>query len=320
MNELNEIRNKIDYKKKSLNDRKQIVANALETEFFNEYFDEYYQSNLKKSSFLAEENKVCKLLDQIANYLLTSDEVKQQSKNEQQEYKFYSDPKEFEKALKKEVNIESMLGESNSADDTIHFLKANEQNQKIVKNVAFEKKDLKRNDELSSVLNDYNNYCETVTKELNDPDSKNNRFVLTRIKGGIKEDMNTAKKQILGVFGENMNPVESTKYDISLFDLSNIQHLVGMRFVDSKGKGHNVKGLLFMQPTNDLTNDFNLLLIELQQYVENAKLNDLERNVARLIQTDLSQIEIANELNISMSKLRYSIKTIAKKVAKIAYK
>lgn len=310
---------KIDWEKLSLDERKKVIGDILNvenTQFLDEYFSEYFKVNINVNDYLSEETNVCHLLDVMASYLLCSTEVKVQEQKEDYEYKFYSDPLEFEKALKKESNLESITGEGEEGETVLHFLKSADRNTKIVKNVEFEKKDLKRNDELSEVLGAYNDFSERITDEIHNPDSKIDRFKLTRVKGSLKDDMNVAKKDILGTFGDHFNPKESTKYDVSLFDLSNKQHLLGKGFTAKSGRRMFAKGLLYMEPTEDLQDDFNLLLIELNEIISKSNLTDFEKNVLKALRENKKLVQISEELNVTVKKVQCSIQVICKKIAK----
>lgn len=322
-----QITNKLDRTKTSLNERMESVNNALDTEFYTNYFSENFNGYLTKNDDLSDKNNVCKSLESIANYLLASDEVKKEDKLNN-EYSYAKNFRDLEKKISRETSLqklsesakENSKGEKEDFESMYHRLKQNETNLKIVKAVTATPADLKRNDELSKVLNDYNDLLEVITAEIKNPNSVHDRFTLTRLKGEIKRDMNEAKKSLLRIVGEHFNPMESTKYDVDLFDLGNVKHLIGMKMIDSKGKKHVAKGLLFLPITDDLTNDFNLLLLELQQYIDTADLTDLQREVATLIKAGLPNKEVAEMLNITIDKFNSSVRTIARKVAKVAEK
>lgn len=325
--QLKQITNKLDRKKTLLNERVEIVNNALDTDFYTDYFSDNFKGSLSTNDDLSNENYVCNSLEQMANYLLASDEIKKEDK-ENREYSYSKDSRELEKKISRETSLqklsesakENSRGEKEDFEAMYHRLKQKEENLKIVKAVTVTSADLNRNDELSQVLNDYNDLMKLITAEIKNPNSTYDRYTLTKIKGELKRDMNEAKKALLRVVGEHFNPMESTKYDVDLFDLSNVKHLIGLKFTDSKSKNHIAKGLLFLPITDDLNNDFNLLLLELQQYIDKADLTDLQREVAKLIKTGLPNKEVAAALNITIDKFNSSVRTIARKVSKVAEK
>lgn len=314
-----DVAKKFDYSKLSLEERKQIVDEMLNGpygNFFHEYFETYFKVNIATTDFISEEINVCSLIERMANYLLASEEIKRQDLENKTEYRYYKDSELFKKALLRESNIETITGDGEAADNILHFLLSNEKNQKVVKNVSVNAGDLKRGDEISSILKDYDNFSKQITEEIKNPESKDNRFLLTRIKGSLKEDMNITKTHLLGVFGEHMNPKESTKYDVSLFDLSNKAHLLGMNFTDSKGKKHFANGLLSMRSTDNLDDNFNLLIVELEGLVNECDLNDTEKAAIELFRCNKSIRGIAEELNITPSKCKTILFGICRKIGK----
>lgn len=308
-----------DYSKLSLEERKDVVKEMLEGEngeFFEQYFSEYFNSEVGQNDYLSEEVNVCAAIERMADYLLASNEVKEQEQKEKTQYVYHKRKESFDKALKRESSVEGITGEGEEKDNILHFLVANQKNQKIVKRVAFTHSDLGKDNEATAVLRDYANMIDVVTDEMKNGESDNNRYKLSKIKGSLKDDMNLSKEQLLGVFGDHFNPKESTKYDVSLFDLTNEKHLLGMMFKDSKGKKHFANGLLSIAPTEDLNDDFNLLLLELQGIIDKTDMTELETQALELLRKNVSVRGIATELNITHKKALCTVKTICKKIAK----
>lgn len=316
---LYDVTKNFDYSKLSLEERKQIVKEMLEGEngkFFIEYFSKYFKAEVGQGDYLSEEVNVCVAVERMADYLLASSEVKEQEKAEAPEYKYYKKRDSFEKAIGKDTNLEAITGEGGASDNTLHFLLSSGKNQKAAKDIVFSKSDLKKENAATTVLKDYSDMVDIVTKEMKSDDKKLSSFKLAEMKGKLKEDMNISKKHLLGIFGENMNPTESTRYDLSLFDISNEKHLLGMNFKDSKGKKHFANGLLSLKPTDDLNNDFNLLLLELQGIIDKTEFTDSELNVLALLRESVAMRSIAEELNITHKKVLCAAKSICRKISK----
>ncbi|RFP78074.1 hypothetical protein D0N41_22060 [Bacillus subtilis KCTC 1028 = ATCC 6051a] len=72
-----------------------------ETNFYSEYFDGYFKTGITTKDFLSHQNNVCKSLDRMATYLLTSDEIKKEEEQEKTEYIFIQMNGTFKRKLRK---------------------------------------------------------------------------------------------------------------------------------------------------------------------------------------------------------------------------
>ena len=77
--ELALVRGQIDYKKTSLNDRKEIVDRIVEEKGSEmaDYFNNSFKTLTSKDK-LSHEDNVSRTLENLANYLLNSDEIKEE--------------------------------------------------------------------------------------------------------------------------------------------------------------------------------------------------------------------------------------------------
>lgn len=333
--DVNEINKKIDYSKNKLNDRKNIVNEILnETKFFEEYFTKHFKSNINSNDHLSSNINVCKSLERMANYLLNSKEIKQEEDAEKVKYIFHTDEKYFRKKVEREQSIEQMAKTENDDHENtvIHFLKRDDDNYKKekIQNISTSRiKPCNVNDEEDvelaiSIINDYKDFYDRVTIKLKNKDEDINRYLLTKVKGQLTEDMVYTKDHLLGVFGYNLKngQKEDAKPSLDIFDFTNWEHIYGKdvtftgRTVRGKKVEHNItaKGLMFFKPSNDLTNDFNLTLIDLQNTIEKANLNEYERQVLHLAQSGLTLQEIAKEFDLYHMKISRTLRKIAQKI------
>lgn len=304
---VNELNKQIDYNKTKLDDRKKIVENILNSGFYEEYMDNYFKVNLSADDELSEKNYVCNSLERLANYLLNSDEIKEEKKSEKFKYKFYADEEAFNKAVNKEPKLDGIAnvnGIEVEKENVIHFLKRGNRNYKMSKTQTITKKDLRRDDELGRILREYADYLEKITQELNNlENSKLSRFQLSRISGSVKNDMILAKDILLGVFGYKTNAEESTKIDWDQIDFTNHVH---------------VRALLYMRPGSRADMDLKFIIDDFVKLLEKAKPTKLQRQIIELLRENKRITEIGEELNITKQRVNKNIDMLVKRICKIA--
>lgn len=270
-----ELMKKINYKKTKLEDRRKIVDEILDTDFYMDYFDENYKVNINSTDPLSENDSVSNSLERMANYLLNSDEVKEEKKDT--EYKFYSNEDDFQAAIKKEAKIDGM-GTGQDSENIIHFLKKENLNYKKTKTQVITKKDLLRNDELGYVLRDYQNFLNSVTDNLRNgvgPDVS--RYLLTRASGSVKQDMIMSKDILLGVFGYKTKASESTVIDWDQVDFTNSEH---------------VKALLYFDPEYGGIEDLKYIVIDFNEILDSLVLTELQLEIIDLLRRDKNITDI----------------------------
>lgn len=332
---VNEINKKLDYSKNKLDDRKKIVEDILNgTDFFIEYFSEYFNPNINNVDYLSSNINVCRSLERMANYLLNSKEIKQQEDAEKTQYVFYTDEKYFQKKLNKEKSIESIT--QDHKDNVIHFLKRNEPNYKKEKKqtinltrndkVRFKNKAVKKNEqELKRILNDYQQFHDFLTEKLVDKNKLANRYLLSKTKSQVEQDMIYTKDSFLRIFGYNLqNFHESTVPTLDVFDFTNPLHVKGgkVTFVDNAGNEHEVyvKGLLYFKNDFDPNDEFSFVIADFNKTVDQAGLTNDEKFVLNSIRNGLTQEEIAAELGTYQKKISRMIDIIANKVMRVGNK
>jgi hypothetical protein len=301
----NELNKKIDYTKTGLEERMEVVDDILESGFYEEYMDEIFKVHLNSSDALSDSDAACNSLERLANYLLNSDEVKAEKKEDDFEYKFYADEEAFNKAVNKEPNIDGM-GNPTDTENIIHFLKKENRNYKLPKNQRILKNDYVKDEELGIVLSDYADYLEKVTNELNNHnDSLLSRFTLSGISGSVKQDMIDSKNILLGSFGFKTKSEESCVIDWNQIDFTNKKHS---------------RAMLYMNPGKRADEDLEYIIEDFNKLLKKAKPTKLQRDIIVHMRENKGTTEIGNELNITKQRVEKNIAMLVKRICKEAKK
>lgn len=299
---LQELNKEIDYTKSTYDERLQVIEDILETGFYEEYMDEHFKVNINSSDSLSDSDAVCSSLERMANYLLNSDEVKEMKKDEEFEYKFYSDEEAFNKAVNKEPKIEGMA--SVATENVIHFLKQENRNNKLSKNQKITKQDMRRGDELGEILCQYDDYLKKVTKELNNYNSSQlSRFNLSIISGSLKQDMIDSKNILLGAFGFKTNHQESTVVDWSQADFTKYYHS---------------RAMLYLEPRRRADEDLQYLVDEFNVLYKEANPTELQKKIVRLLRKNYKITDIGLELGISKQRVEKNISMLVIRICRKA--
>lgn len=339
--DVNELNKKIDYSKIHLEERKNVVNNILDnTSFYDEYFQDHFKAAINSYDHLSSEVNVCKSLERMANYLLNSKEIKQEEDAEKTHYVFHTDEKYFRKKVAREQSIEQMANTENGDHENavIHFLKRDDGNFKKEKIQTISTKDIrvdKKNsqedvDYVISVINDYKDFYDRITDKLINKDTDINRYLLTKVKGQLTDDIIYSKDHLLGVFGYDLRNAqkETACPSLDIFDFTNWNHVYGRKVtfhgISPRGKKieHTVvaKGLMFFKPSNDMSDDFNLTLVDLANTIEKANLTEEEKQILELSQNGLTLEEIAEIFNTYHLKISRALRIIANKIIKVGNK
>ena len=310
---------KIDYSKTKLEDRKKVIEDILNsTNFYQEYFDNYYNPSLSPHDSLAHENNVCRSLEIMATYLLNSDEVKEEKKKSK--YTFFTDDDYLDEKINKEETI-GLIQDREDIDEkksSIYFFRQDKPNYKKDKKQKITAADLKRDDWLGEILRDYNAFLVYITNKLKENDPNINRYLLTRTKGQIEKDMIYCKDALLGVFGYKLrNSSESTKYDVDVFNFTNPNHLKGFIIKDKDGKKRYVKGLLYIKPEFDPNDDFSYVLLDLEETIKKANLTKREWYILNELRNGATKTEIAERLNVTHVQVIKDLEIIVRKICKV---
>lgn len=195
---------KIDYDIKGIVERIEYTEQLLDCykDFLEQYFDKYFKYNPNKDQALSNENNVCNKIEQLATYILS--EVPEKNKLE---YRFYSDEKNFEKALRKELSLDKFVQDMTSSisnfteGDVIHFLSRQKEDQAVDSTIKITKKDLERQDEVGNILRQYqqlkDNLMEIKSKVLEQNYQTANGYVPNTTK--LKYMINSVNADMLDV-------------------------------------------------------------------------------------------------------------------------
>lgn len=313
---INDFRN-LNYALNGLNERKEFVDELLknDNDFFAIYFDDFYKDNVGVNDELSEKNVVCKTLETLASYLLGSEEVRKDRKDEKTQYKFYVDETEFILRTKRELPMTSLTKKSNDVDiealdNVIHFLKQNMENFKKEKVLTLKNADFKRNDYCSEILNAYNVLYIFLSEEIKNPTKiKGKRQKLTKMKKEVMDDMLYCKEHLLGVFGKTLkNPIsDSTKPNWDKLDYTNVEHMKKLLYVTSG-----------FHPENELSYFLMDLKTLHKECLKRKMFSSKEIKVYNMLRQGYKNVEIAEELQVERYVITRTVNTIAKKLCKTA--
>ena len=325
--DLYSIKSMINYKIDNLEDRMKCVDIALAhgDKFYQEYFDKYCDPAITNSDMLLSESNVVQSLESMANYILAKDD----EYNKTESSYFVSDH-ELDRKMRKENEFDNtgtslIVGK----DETVSIYEEARSNQnfKKSKTQTIKPSDFERDDELGSILRDYNTFInlisnytkkDKVTGETKKIDKKANLYTYSRQHSSIKDDMIICKDSMMKTHGYNLKYFsESTQPDYDRIDLTNVDHLLGSE-VEYKDTTIKSDGLLSFTPSDDYQDDFNCIVVDLQNLIDKTDLDEFELNVLELHRSGMRVYNISQELNTYSDKVTRAINRIAKKVSQKA--
>lgn len=235
----------LDFHIYNIEDRIKEVEKKLEEveEFYNEYFftseetdengkvaKEYYKCNLNKDDELSENVNICKYIETYANYLLNSNDLKEDKK---EEFKILSEV-DFKKQLLKEISTDFKVG--SIILDTRPTNDYKNMDLKITKKdmnpyLQNNKYELREKDfELASVLMDYSKFRNHLREEMmkikSGEGSYLNLYQIKKILSTVLGDMYDAKRMILAIKSPAKRLGDETPFnDFSKLDYSNPEHI-----------------------------------------------------------------------------------------------
>ena len=325
--DLYSIKSMINYKIDSLEDRMKCVDIALAhgDKFYQEYFDKYCDPAITNSDMLLSESNVVQSLESMANYILAKDDEYNKT-----ESSYFVSEHELDRKMRRENEFDNtgtslIVGK----DETVSIYEEAKSNQnfKKSKTQTIKPSDFERDDELGSILRDYNTFInlisnytkkDKVTGETKKIDKKANLYTYSKQHSSIKDDMIICKDSMMKTHGYNLKYFsESTQPDYDMIDLTNIDHLLGGWVEYSEGKVRS-NGLLSFKPTDDYQDDFNCIIVDVQNLINACNLDNFQSDVVSLYQEGLKPFEIESELGATQKKVRVALKNIAKKVSQKA--
>lgn len=282
----------VDRKKTKIKDRLDEVNEIIEADdFFTDYFDNIYNSHITESSALSENNNVCQMLSNMADYLMMSDESKEMNRQEDVTYVFSE--KDLEKKMRRE--------DFDMVKQVEIVSKPNKKNDYTLPKQKITKSDLKEDSYLGGVLRDYQLLLDTI--ELKMHTMSQGYRMLSNHKHDVKDNMILAKNMLRGVWGENCNPKypqPAKEYDF--FD-----------FTDR----NTVKELLSMNKSFDDNISLWMTVCDFEKVVEKANLEDYEWALFKLLKNGFTPKDIEDLTTINTYVI-YNIRTqIVKKVVSV---
>lgn len=327
---VSDIKGRIDYTLDELNERMECVNDVLEygDMFYQEYYDKHCKVDITCDDYLLSEGNVSQSLESMANYILAKDPEYNKTEDN-----YYIREQELIKKNNKEDEFngtDESLIEGLDVGEGFQPPK-NNQNFKKLKKQSIDSSDLLRTDELGSVLRDYNSFLNLISKYtkkhydsegniIHMPGKKAELYVYTKHHSAVRDDMIICKDSLMRTHGYNLRYFsESTMPDYSKIDMTNKEHLLGswVQYSDRKVKSN---GLLSFTPTDDYQDDFNCIIVDVQNLVDKAELTDVESEVLELYRKGLRVFQIVEELGLTKKKVEKALDRIANKVSNLAKK
>lgn len=304
-------------------DRKKLVQELSEEWdiFLNEYFENHCDVSINTNDFLISETNICKAIESLGTFLLRSDDLPG-GKTSKGDNPFYD-----EEYLKQKINREKGFfgdDEDRRSEENVsnedEILELNKSNYKLEKKQEIKPSDLKRDDDLGKVLSDYNEMLKSISLKLKEGKTDNKRYIFTRQKQLIKDDMLLTKDLLLHVHGYKLRYFdESTKPNYDLIDFKNEKHLLGKK-IQYDNQGSYCRGLLYFKTDDlNLSKDFDCILYDLQNIIDKTNLTNDEVETLDMIRYNYSKEDIAYELNTYPRKVYRLIENIGKKISHKAH-
>lgn len=257
--------------------------------------------NLNKSDFLVSNNKVVKMLEKMADYLLYS----YKKKDDDITYKIYTYNELVKKAVAEKRSIGMIIKDLyfNHADKSrkeIIYIKY-KKNCLKVKKQEITKKDL----EIIPILKKYEYLKEKIKDELKSLDglnvkNKKRKSKLRELYADIVSDQLIAKDSFLGtIYFKNTNNINIKDNDYIPFNFNDKNNILEL-----------------LKCKEDLTTSIGCIVYDLNNLIKNVKWSDLENKIINLYKKDKKLIEIAYELGVVYQEVQRKLNIIYKKILK----
>lgn len=299
----------LDHTIDNLEERKEHLNDLLDdNHFFEDYFDSHYNPHVTSSGNLSEENDVCTTLENMATYLLNSSDVIEEDKKNNDKYVIHKNKSRFLTKLRRESVTVSSLGQATNLVDeenVVHYLVKDKNDKKLKKQVV-KQSDINQDDETGRVLREYNEFLKYIDRKLRgQPDGR--RYLFSRAKGQVVDDMIYVKNILNGVWGFNINGQESTNPDFDIFDFTH---------------DDTIRELIKM-PEPDFETNIDLWLTwqEFMMMVDGLKFSEDECIVFNLLQQQWSMVDISQHTGIDYQRITRTIMNdIIRKIKKVGNK
>lgn len=297
---------KMDYSITKLSERLKYVNEKVDSNyFFVEYFDNHFKVGVNASDPLSEDVNICKILENMANYILNSDEVKEEDERNKPIYVFHKNSENLEAKIKREsISITGINGSTNIVDEenVIHSLVVKNKNYRLPKVQKIVKSDLKEDSLLGEILRDYQVFLDFINLKLQEKPDKNWRYY-SNAKHSIQDDMILSKDMLKGVWGYNIQCKESSCPDLDIFDFTDFE---------------TVKYMLSMsKPSLSFDYDNWLIWTDFQELLKTVDFTAEEFAVVCCLRDQWKITEIADEMKVDYQRLqRTVVPNVIKKIIK----
>lgn len=318
----------------TLKERKGMVEDLIYEDghvhdFFAEYFNTYYNPSLNQSEYLSEDTAVSKMLEIVGTYILSAKDIESERNIK---YRFWKSERDYKKSMESE-NVNTSSLEKNMVDDKVEIIdmfvdKKNDKNQKLVKDISIQAKDLKEIKEIKKLqsvidylksdkgVSDIKRKVDEIIDKVQSEDDlarlrhiqRNTERFLAQYVNNLKENQVLIKKAIRRpIEFKNVLKDEGCETDwLNIIDLNNkkcIKILLGSL------NQRNVHG-----------NDLQLILWDLYEFITNdLKLSERELEIVELFAEGFKQVDIAKELNMSKTGVATLVSRIIKKIQDSGY-
>ena len=301
---------KLDYSLQNYEERKKYIEDLLNSsDFFVEYFDDKFKVNINSGDALSDEINIVKIIENMANYLLNSEDVKEEDRKNKPVYVFHKSNERFDKKINREsISIRGDEGLFNIVDDEniIHSLDVNRQNSRLPKTQKITRADLKEDSKCGEILRDYQVFLDLINRKLKEKPDKRWRYY-SNAKAQVQDDMINVKNSLKGIWGFNIQIKESTDYDLDVLDFTDMDTVEYMMRLPQPSFEFNFEERI-------IWNDFN-------DVVKKAGLTVEEEIILQCLQQQWKIVDIAEESKIDYDRIRRTvIPNIAKKIIKVGCK
>lgn len=302
-----ELQKKVDRKKKSLEDRMDVVDSLLEsTTFYTDYFTDHFKADINCGDSLSSDINVCRNLEMMANYILNSDEMKELDHKEKPVYVFHKSNEKFEKKLGREsISIKTSDGSGNLVDseNVVHAVLAKPKNSRLPKTQTITKADLEMDNECGRILRDYQVFLDHVSNKLSENKPDRLWRYYSSAKAQIKDDMIMTKDFLIGVWGYDTYVKESNGFDYDIFDFTDFE---------------TVKALLPLQPNFYFEKELWEVCHDLDLVIAKANMTTIELEIINALRAQWQIKEIAEAMGEPYAKVRQTtIPRVIKKIIKV---
>jgi hypothetical protein len=295
-------------------------------DFFATYFSEYHDVSPSQAGHLAEETSVCKMLEIVGTYLLSAKDVESERKIE---YKFWKSERDYKKSMESSsVNTSSL--QKNVVDDRVEVIdmfvdKKNDKNQKIVRDVAVSKKDIKEIEEIGNL--------ERAIEYIKSPKGLKDvqQFVIRQLEMGTGTEEDRARLKYIANNTERYLKLytKSLKENQLLIKKAIKKPLEFKSVMKDEGADRDfgeiinldnlkeIQILLEALSNRDLMgNDFQLVLWDLHAFLYSGKisLTARQQEIINLLSDGWKQTEIADSLGMKKGNVSREIAKVSIKI------